>query len=193
MKNKLLKFFEFILLLIIILVCIFSIFDSSILDNKICFILLLIVPFLLLFTIELIKIIKDIKMKTTNELNIEDIDIEELKNIKDKIEVQETIENTINKHIEEKIDKEEQDKTIQIPVKEIKTEIEKLNKKLTQEENDLDKTEVLFSKDDIKEIIKKELESTTSVDKSKKNSKKSTVSVEKSKEKNKKSTKTVDK
>ena len=50
-KNKLIKFLELLLIVIIVSVCIFSIFDSSILDNRIYFIILLIVPFLLLFII----------------------------------------------------------------------------------------------------------------------------------------------
>ena len=192
MKNKLIKFLELLLIVIIVSVCIFSIFDSSILDNRIYFIILLIVPFLLLFIIELIKIVKELKLKSTNK----EIELEEAEELDSNIELNEKIKEIIDDTTQEKIEikDEVQDQTIQIPVKEIKSQIESLNQKLTKEEEiDLEKTEILFNKEEIKEIIKKELESTTSVDKNKKNNKKSTETVENSDKSNDKSTDSVEK
>lgn len=192
MKNKLIKFLELLLIVIIVSVCIFSIFDSSILDNRIYFIILLIVPFLLLFIIELIKIVKELKLKSTNK----EIELEEAEELDSNIELNEKIKEIIDDTTQEKIEikDEVQDQTIQIPVKEIKSQIESLNQKLTKEEEiDLEKTEILFNKEEIKEIIKKELESTTSVDKNKKNNKKSTETVENSDKSNNKSTDSVEK
>ena len=80
-----------------------------------------------------------------------------------------------------------QEETIQIPVEEIKKEIEILNEKLGKKNsNDLEKTEILFTKGELKEVIEKELETV-------KKEKKSTKTVEKSKNRNKKDTTKVEK
>lgn len=178
MKRKVIKVIELFLIMIIVFVCISSMFESKILDNKLYFILYLIAPFILLFIIELIKIIRDLRIKEVKN----NLDLENLMTEEEQEKINEVIENIIDEHLDEIVaDEKEQEKTIQIPLKEIQDEIEKLNKKLSQDDNDLDKTEVLFSTDDIKEIIKKELKSTTPVDKNKKTNKKSTKTVEKSK------------
>jgi len=179
-KRKIIKIIELLLIIIIVFVCLSSMFESKILDNKLYFILFLILPFILLFIIELIKIIRDLRIKEIkNNLDLENLVTEE-----EREKINEVIENIIDEHLDEIVDDEkekEQEKTIQIPLKEIQNEIEALNKKLSKNDNDLDKTEVLFTTDDIKEIIEKEIKLTTPVDKNKKTNKKSTKTVENSK------------
>ena len=167
MKEKIIKTVELLLLLIIVSVCVFSVFGSKILDNKVNIILFLIIPFLSLFLIEVMKISKELKIKEQNKLK-------EFEEINDNIILDKIIETTTK----EESKKIKEDLTIKIPIEDIKTQIESINNELSKEDNDLDKTEVLFTQDEIKEIIEKELKSTITVDKSKKNSKKSTDSVE---------------
>lgn len=144
MKDRKINILEIILLIMMILGMIYSIFDNEILDNKLFLVIFIIIPFVSVLMLEFIKIIetpeKQIKEERENKIQ------EEI------IEMAETLEKEAEKtkNIEE---------TVQIPVNEIKEEIEKLNKKLNKKaEKDLEKTEILFQKGDLKEIIEKEME-----------------------------------
>lgn len=181
MKRKKITSIELIILLIMVLGVIYSLIDSNVLDNKIYLTLVIILPFTLALMLEILKTNEDPK-EEKEEVNKEEIE-------------------EIKKETEKKIEKtKKDDETIQIPINEIKKEIENINKKLTKEEDDeIEKTKVLFEKGELKGLIEKELESskkkksTKTVEKSNKKTTKSTKGVEKTKPKSTKSTKTVDK
>lgn len=173
---------------------------SKIIRDKVGFVVCILVPFSILFILELISFAKEVKRKELE--NTMKLQLEELQSIDNSSDLSKAIENTIQEQIKEiqsakrdfkKIN--ELEETIQIPLEEIQKQIRQLNKKLSKEIDKKDQVEddtvVLFTEDNIKDAIKKELESTKPVVKKKKNSKNSTKPVEKSKSKNKKSTKPV--
>lgn len=185
MKRKKITFIELALLLIMILGIIYSLIDSNVLDNKIYLTLVIIFPFTLALMLEILKINEETK-EEKKEIKNEDIEVI-------KMETEKKIEK------DKKINKKN-DETIQIPINEIKKEIENINKKLTKEDDDeIGKTKVLFEKGELKGLIEKELETSRNkktaktVEKSNKKTNKSTETVEKDKPKSNKSTKTVDK
>lgn len=197
MKNKKINTIELILLIVMVSGIVYSLFQNEILDNKLFLMLLIIAPFTLVLMIEIIKITNQQESKADNEN--EQITEEE------KESLTKITEKTLEKIEKENPKKEKkQEDTIQIPVEEIKKEIEILNKKLVKNNSDdLEKTEVLFTKGELKEVIKKEIEltkstkknnkSTKSVENPKTKQKKSTITVEKSKNKDNKSTEIVEK
>ena len=111
-------------------------------------------------------------------------EIKEEINIKNEIENKEKVKEIVETKIEEKKatnkERKRYEQTIQIPLLEIQKQIKESNNK--EKNNNLEDTLVLFNKEDIKEVIKKEL-STKTVDKKKKITQKSTESVENSKAK----------
>ncbi len=168
---------------------------SKVIRDKVGFVICILIPFSILFVLELISVTKEVKRKEF-EVTMQ-TQLEELKNINSNSELSKAIEDVISEQLLEikkarrdfkKID--ELERTIQVPLEEIQKQIAYLNSKLTkepQEDNkDLDQTVVLPTSDDIRLEIEKELErkkSTTTVDKKKKKAKKSTTSVEKKKTK----------
>lgn len=158
MKKNTQTIIKIILLLLIIVLCyLFKRLEINIISISILILLLII-----------ICIIKKIKYKNVSESSIDDFEKTE-----NSLEVINQNEDIIQKQIEEiKTDKEkikeiEFDKTVQIPINEIQNQIKNINKKLTkQEKNEKvgENTVILFSKDDIKEIIKKELGTNVSDD-----------------------------
>ena len=176
MKNKKTNTIELILLIIMVSGILYSLIQNEILDNNLYLILVIIIPFTLVLMIEIIKI-----------TNKQEESKEQLKE-EEKQSLTQVAEKTIEK-IEKATPKKDkkQEETIQIPVEEIKKEIEILNEKLGKKNsNDLEKTEILFTKGELKEVIEKELETV-------KKEKKSTKTVEKSKNRNKKDTTKVEK
>jgi len=193
MGKKISGIIEVILIFIMIIMC--YLFDRS--EIRLIIILMSI---MLLIVAQVISIFE--KNKKRNSENMFDSNLEELQKIENKTEIPVQNEDTIKRQIEEiktakkEIKEIEFDKTVQIPLEDIQNQINNINKKLIKEDKSEkvgDDTVVLFSKDDIKEVIKKELESTKTVDKEKKNSKKTTKSVENNENNKKESTKPVDK
>lgn len=163
---------------------------SKIIRDKVGFVVCILVPFSILFILELISFAKEVKRKELE--NTMKLQLEELQNIDNKSDLSKAIEDTIQTQIKEiqsakrdfkKINELEQ--TIQIPLEEIQKQIRDLNKKLAKETEKEDKvgddTVVLFSKDDIKEVIEKDLETTKKAIKKKTDSKKTKNSVDKKK------------
>lgn len=147
----------------------FTIFNYiyKIIKSKIGFALCVLIPFITLIIIELLNICKLNQKK--------EIKLEETKIIDNKEELKEIIETKIEEVKKTKKESKKIEQTIQIPLLEIQKQIKESNNK--EKNNNLEDTVVLFNKEDIKEVIKKEL-STKTVDKKKKATKKSTESVE---------------
>ena len=139
---------------------------SQIIKHKVGLILSLVLPFLGLLSLELIAIFKESKRKEIEKEVKETLD--EFKSFEDKSELSKAIEQSIEMQIKEikdakrdfkKIDSLEQ--TIQIPMEEIQKQIRELSKNTKEESDDCNNdTLVLFTKDDIKDVIKKELKNT---------------------------------
>ncbi len=174
---------------------------SKVIRDKVGFVVCILIPFSILFILELISFAKEVKRKEMEKMV--ELQLEKLQSINNNSDLSKAIENTINEQLKEIKDAKrdfkkinELQQTIQIPLEEIQRQIkdlDKKNNKEVQKDKVEDDTIVLFTDDDIKDVIKKELKSTKPVDKKKKANKKSTKSVEKSKTKLNKSTKVVDK
>lgn len=155
-------------------------FISKIIRDKVGFVVCILIPFSILFVLEFISFIKEVKRKEMEKIMAKQLD--ELKNIDDKSDLSKAIEDTINDQIKEikeakrdfkKIN--ELEETIKIPLEEIQRRIDELNNMNNSKVDDDkvgDDTVVLFTKDDIKDAIKKDLDS---VKKKKNTSKKNNV------------------
>ena len=155
---------------------------SKIIRDKVGFVICILIPFSILFILELISFAKEVKRKELE--NTMKLQLDELKNIDNKSELSKAIENSINDQIKEIQDAKrdfkkinELEETIRIPLEEIQRQLRELDKKNNKEEsneNDVveDDTVVLFTKDELKEAIKKELDTDSNkVNKAKKNQK----------------------
>ena len=150
--------------------------DSSIYKDqfygKVGFVLCILIPFSILFILELICFAKEARRKELERKM--KVHLEVVQNIQNKSDLSKDIEKSINMQIKEiqsakrnfkKID--ELEETIKIPLEEIQRQLRELNKDNVREEKDdgvESDTVILFTKDDIKEVIKKELELTESID-----------------------------
>jgi len=174
-KRKTLNIIEICLVLIIVLLCLLELFEDKIsfssnlifLNNDIVFGLCVFIPLASLIILELVNISKENKRKQLENTMVSQLD--KFQEVKNDSELSKVLEETIETQIKEiksakrdfkKIENLEQ--TIQIPMEEIQKQIYELNKKNKKVENDIvdEDTLVLFSKDDIKEVIKNELEDT---------------------------------
>lgn len=140
---------------------------SKIIRDKIGFVICILVPFSILFILELIAVTKEIKRKT-----LEDIMQKQLNNLNevtDNSELSKAIENTIKLQLDEikkakrdfkKIDQLEE--TIHIPLEEIQQQISYLSKKSkkktkTKKDTSLEQTLFITNKLNLQEEIAKEM------------------------------------
>lgn len=141
-------------------------FISKIVRNELGFVLFIFIPFGILFVLEFINMVKETKRRELEKLVQKQLD--ELKRINSNSKEAVAIEKTICVQLEEiknaKRDfkkMKELEKTVKIPLEDIIKNIEKLeNQDHNSSKNDLEcleKTTVLFTSNDIKEEISKEL------------------------------------
>ena len=124
---------------------------SKIIKDKTWFVICLLFPFSLLVVLEVINICKNSKNKKINV--IEDLELNNINTNNLQEEIDKSIDINLSKKKKKKLVDLEQ--TIQLPIEEIHKKIS-LEKK---EDTVSDDTMILFTKDDIKEVIKKELKS----------------------------------
>lgn len=164
---------------------------SKIIRDKVGFVICILIPFSILFILELISFAKEVKRKELESTM--KLQLEELKNINDKSELSKAIEDSINDQIKEiqnakrdfkKIN--ELEETIRIPLEEIQRQLKELNKEPKEEINDeiSDDTVILFTKDELKDVIKKELELYNKKDKKNEKVKKKPDKAKKEEDKN---------
>lgn len=138
-------------------------FISKIIRDKIGFVVCILIPFSILFVLELINFAKEVKRKEIEKIMTDQLTL--LQNVTDGSELSKAIEETINDQIKEiksakrdfkKIN--ELEETIKIPLEEIQRRINELNKKCQPEKDSVeDDTVVLFTDKDIKEVIQEDL------------------------------------
>lgn len=156
----------FIILFVISTLCFDLGLFSEFFSNKIVFILFLVIPFLILLSLEIFSILRGEKLKKLSMVMDNQLDI--FNKIGDNSELgiatKNSIESQINlinnyKNDYKKIN--ELEKTMQISLGEIEEGLRRLNEKNSLKDSDddsFDDTMVLFDNKDIKEEIKEELE-----------------------------------
>lgn len=142
-------------------------FLSKIIRDKIGFVICILVPFSILFILELIAVAKEIKRKTLEDLMQKQLN--NLSEVTDNSELSKAIENTIKLQLDEikkakrdfkKID--ELEETIHIPLEEIQQQISYLSKKTkkktkTKKDTSLEQTLFITNKLNLQEEIAKEM------------------------------------
>lgn len=156
----------FIILFVISTLCFDLGLFSEFFSNKIVFMLFLVIPFLILLSLEIFSILRGEKLKKLSMVMDNQLDI--FNKIGDNSELgiatKNSIESQINlinnyKNDYKKIN--ELEKTMQISLGEIEEGLRRLNEKNSLKDSDddsFDDTMVLFDNKDIKEEIKEELE-----------------------------------
>lgn len=171
-------------------------FISKSFNSSMGFIMLILLPLIVLVGLELYK--RKIENKRKNMIKSMEFELEKLEAVESSSKLCKTIENTINEHIKEleesrgDIEKiNNLDDTIQISLDDIQKRIDELNSidiKKSKTKKVGEDTVILFTKDDIKEAIKKDLKDSKSKDNTKKVINKNVKSTGSKNSKNSKST-----